>query len=174
MKLLGDCGYSRDDIQTILDAPIPYTKAGGQKEVELTEVCQRYWAQQTLFWFSNLSLCNVAIQKLLATLSSEQVEQAALSSYAYFLASISDKPPTEQERIKMAKRECRRHIVKSPLEKAPLDILETLKYRKVPYIYGRKGYDLCHEIDGLPLHVFCSEILSNTSCLHSTRIAVLI
>ena len=41
MKLLGDCGYTRDEIQMILDAPIPYTEKGGEKEVELTEVSPR-------------------------------------------------------------------------------------------------------------------------------------
>ena len=59
------------------------------------------------------------------------MEQAAQSSYAYWLATLSDKPPTAYERRKMALRECRRHILKRTLEEATGDILETMKYRKV-------------------------------------------
>ena len=71
------------------------------------------------------------IKELLATLNEEQMEQAAQSSYAYWLATLSDKPPTAEERKKMALRECRRHIIKLTLEDAKPAILETLKYRKV-------------------------------------------
>jgi len=38
MKLLGDCGYSRDDIQAVLDAPVPFTREGGENEIDLAEV----------------------------------------------------------------------------------------------------------------------------------------
>ena len=103
MKLIGDCGYSRDDIQCILDAPIPF---GGDDEVALTE-------------------------KLFALLNEEQVEAAAQASYAYWLATLSKRPPTKEEQIKMAKRECRRHVVKRAFERASKDILETLQYRQV-------------------------------------------
>ena len=104
MKLLiGDCGYSRDDIQCILDAPIPF---GDDDEVALTE-------------------------KLFALLNEEQVEAAAQASYAYWLATLSKRPPTKEEQIKMAKRECRRHVVKRAFERASKDILETLQYRQV-------------------------------------------
>uniref|UniRef100_A0A7S3PC38 CRAL-TRIO domain-containing protein n=1 Tax=Amphora coffeiformis TaxID=265554 RepID=A0A7S3PC38_9STRA len=105
MKLLGDCRYSRDDIQAVLNAPVPFTKKGGEREVDLAE-------------------------KLLATLNEDQMEQAAQSSYAYWLATLSDKPPTADERRKMALRECRRHIMKRTLEEATGEILESMKYRK--------------------------------------------
>ena len=43
MNLLGDCGYARNDIQTILDSPIPYTKddeeQDDEEQVALVEVC---------------------------------------------------------------------------------------------------------------------------------------
>jgi hypothetical protein len=69
-----------------------------------------------------------------ATLSDEQVEAAAQSSYAYWLASLRGdhhKLPTAEERLKMAKREARRHLVKVSYEEACTDIVESLKYREV-------------------------------------------
>ena len=67
------------------------------------------------------------------TLTEEQIEQAAQSSYAYWVATQSrhQQPPTDKERRKMAQRECRRHLVKRPLDDAVQDIAETLAYRKV-------------------------------------------
>jgi hypothetical protein len=41
MKVTGDCGYSQEAIQAILDAPIPFTKEGAAQEEELTEVGRR-------------------------------------------------------------------------------------------------------------------------------------
>lgn len=77
-------------------------------------------------------MCIQSQQKLFATLNDDQIEHTAQASYAYWLATrISGNPPTAEERIKMAKRECRRHVVKNTFEQACEDILETIKYRKV-------------------------------------------
>ena len=50
------------------------------------------------------------------------------------MATLSDKPPTTAERIKMAKRECRRHLMKKTYDQATVDILETIQYRKVSFV----------------------------------------
>lgn len=44
---------------------------------------------------------------------------------------MTDQPPTDEERRKMALRECRRHLMKRTFQGAKTDILETIKYRKV-------------------------------------------
>ena len=45
MKLLGNCGYTRDDIQAILNSPVPFTKDGGEREVDLAEVSALLWVR---------------------------------------------------------------------------------------------------------------------------------
>lgn len=68
-------------------------------------------------------------QNLLATLTTKQIDIAAESSYAYWLATLSDQPPKEAEREKMALREMRRHLIKSTYEKAVPLVQETVKLR---------------------------------------------
>ena len=46
MKLLGDCGYSRHDIQAILDSPIPYNK--GEEEIRGLVEVRIIFRQETL------------------------------------------------------------------------------------------------------------------------------
>jgi hypothetical protein len=70
-------------------------------------------------------------QALVATLNEEEVEYAAQGSYAYWLATISTKPPTDEERLRMATREARRHLFKVPYEKACVQIKDTVHFRKV-------------------------------------------
>ncbi|GKY93174.1 hypothetical protein MPSEU_000285400 [Mayamaea pseudoterrestris] len=82
MKLTKGTGMTREEIQTILDAEIPYADEN-QPE---------------------------AAEQLLTILSEEQVEFAAQSSTAYWLATLSDKPPTDEERHRMALREARRYL----------------------------------------------------------------
>jgi hypothetical protein len=68
---------------------------------------------------------------LVGTLNEEEVEYAAQGSYAYWLATISGKPPTDEERMRMATREARRHLFKVPYEKACVQIKDTVHFRKV-------------------------------------------
>lgn len=123
----------RNDIQAILDSPIPYTK-NDDKEIALVEVRRRnlvpFVPWSTSFSSLTFRTCIIS-QKLVDTLTDEQMEQAAQSSYAYWIATLGDQQPTAEERRKMAKRECRRHLMKRTLKAASQDILETLKYRKV-------------------------------------------
>lgn len=65
------------------------------------------------------------------TLTPEQVELAAQGSYAYWLATISDEPPTDEERVKMATREARRYIVGNPYEVAEVGLKGACEFRKV-------------------------------------------
>ena len=67
----------------------------------------------------------------MGTLNEEEVEYAAQGSYAYWLATISGKPPTDEERMRMATREARRHLFKVPYEKACVQIKDTVHFRKV-------------------------------------------
>eukprot|EP00522_Entomoneis_paludosa_P014801 CAMPEP_0172450110 /NCGR_PEP_ID=MMETSP1065-20121228/8598_1 /TAXON_ID=265537 /ORGANISM="Amphiprora paludosa, Strain CCMP125" /LENGTH=321 /DNA_ID=CAMNT_0013201883 /DNA_START=118 /DNA_END=1083 /DNA_ORIENTATION=+ len=102
MKINGDLPIPRDVIQQILDSPIPYET----EEIE----------QQS--------------KDLLATLTKpEEVDVAAQSSYAYWLATLSDQPPTEGEREKMALREMRRHLAKTTFEKAQELLQGTIQIR---------------------------------------------
>jgi hypothetical protein len=68
---------------------------------------------------------------MLATLSEEEIEIAAQSSYAYWLASLSDQPPTPEQRQRMATREARRFLFGNEYEKAINEFHESIKYRKV-------------------------------------------
>lgn len=70
-------------------------------------------------------------QNLLKTLSPEDVITAAEGSYAYWVAKHSNTPPTEEQTIRMATRECRRHIFKVKYDDAVVNIKETCRYRKV-------------------------------------------
>ena len=99
------------EIDEILDSPIPYTKDADQEEEKKCQVrseCQD--ANET----STTELSHYSIQDLLATLSPEQIEIAAQSSYAYWLKSMSVETPapTENQRTRMALREMRRHLFK--------------------------------------------------------------
>jgi hypothetical protein len=70
-------------------------------------------------------------QIMLATLSEEDFEIAAQSSYAYWLASLSDQPPTQEQRLRMATREARRFLFGNAYEKAIDEFHQSIKYRKV-------------------------------------------
>jgi hypothetical protein len=70
-------------------------------------------------------------QIMLATLSEEDFEIAAQSSYAYWLASLSDQPPTQEQRLRMATREARRFLFGNAYEKAINEFHGSIKYRKV-------------------------------------------
>jgi hypothetical protein len=61
----------------------------------------------------------------------EDVEMAAQGSYAYWVAKHSSNPPTEEQKIKMAMREARRHIYGVKYPDAVKNIKETCKYRRV-------------------------------------------
>lgn len=73
-------------------------------------------------------------QDLFGTLSPEDIEMAAQGSYAYWVAKHSSKPPTEEEKVKMAMREARRHIYGVKYPDAVKNIKETCKYRRVSFI----------------------------------------
>ena len=64
-------------------------------------------------------------------MTDEQRELAAIGSYAYWLATISDRPPTEEERTKFALREARRFVNGNPPEQAEKLCKEACQYRKV-------------------------------------------
>lgn len=68
---------------------------------------------------------------MIDTLNEEELEITAQSSYAYWLKSLSDRPPTEEQRQRMALREARRILFKNPFEKAEKGIKEIVQYRKV-------------------------------------------
>lgn len=70
------------------------------------------------------------LQSLVATLSPEQIEYAAQSSYAYWLATFSEQPPTDAERLRMATREARRFLG-NPYDVAMEHLHETCRFRKV-------------------------------------------
>ncbi|GAX24375.1 hypothetical protein FisN_4Lh498 [Fistulifera solaris] len=89
-------------LQEIFDSPIPYRDAAEEK---LTK-------------------------DLFGTLSPEDVEMAAQGSYAYWVAKHSSNPPTEEQKIKMAMREARRHIYGVKYPDAVKNIKETCKYRR--------------------------------------------
>lgn len=93
---------SRDVIQKILDSPIPYDGEGEEDKAKA----------------------------LVATLTDEQRELAAIGSYAYWLATISEQPPTEEERTKFALREARRFVHGNPPEQAEKLCKEACHYRK--------------------------------------------
>lgn len=73
--------------------------------------------------------CFTLAQDLLHTLSPEETELAAQSSYAYWVATFSDRPPTEQERTRMAFREARRYL--SYKDKAEEYLKRACNHRKV-------------------------------------------
>lgn len=56
---------------------------------------------------------------------------AAQGSYTYWVAKHSSTPPTEEQKVKMAMREARRHIYGVKYPDAVKNIKETCKYRKV-------------------------------------------
>lgn len=91
-----------DVLQEVLNSPIPYTDA---EEEEKTK-------------------------NLLATLSKDEVDIAAEGSYMYWVAKHTDTPPTEDQKARMATRECRRHLVGVKYEDACVNIKETCKFRK--------------------------------------------
>jgi hypothetical protein len=68
---------------------------------------------------------------MLATISEEDLEIAAQSSYAYWLASLSDQPPTPEQRLRMATREVRRFLYGNSYEKAIGEFHGSIEYRKV-------------------------------------------
>lgn len=69
-------------------------------------------------------------QDLLATLTPVEQIIAAKSSYAYWLASISETPPTEEQTTRMALRECRRHLFKVKYDVACRTIKTTIQTRQ--------------------------------------------
>ena len=106
-------------------------------------LCSIYWStvplSQSPFWIVNHVLTTplgvgsycVSIQKLLGELTPEQVEIAAQTSYAYWLATLSERPPTPAEREKMALREIRRALFKNPYKKALAMVKSTVAQRQV-------------------------------------------
>ena len=76
----------------------------------------------------------------MATLTPEQVEIAAQTSYAYWLATLSDKPPTTAEREKMALREIRRTLFKNTYEKA-LSLIQGTVIERVVSFLGLEARD---------------------------------
>ncbi|KAL7578218.1 hypothetical protein ACA910_012642 [Epithemia clementina (nom. ined.)] len=103
MKIKSDLPLSRETIQKILDSPIPYEDKEREDEQEM--------------------------MNLLAELTPAEVEIAAQTSYAYWLATLSEKPPTVAEREKMALRELRRTLFKNPYKKALTMVKETVQQR---------------------------------------------
>lgn len=76
---------------------------------------------------------NQKLQHLVDLLDETDVETAAQASYAYWLASLSsDRPPTDDQRHRMATREARRHLCKTDNDRTALKALkETCNYRRV-------------------------------------------
>ena len=76
---------------------------------------------------------------MVKSLTKEQLEFAAQSSYAYWLASVSNKPPpTPHERLHMARKEARRFLFGNDYGKAYREYHESCDFRKVslPVVYS--------------------------------------
>lgn len=85
-------------------------------------------------------ILSLFLQDLFGTLSPEDVEMAAQGSYAYWVAKHSSAPPTEEQKVKMAMREARRHIYGVKYPDAVKNIKETCKYRRVSSVLTQKNH----------------------------------